>query len=70
MTSNTSTTPTQTDTDAVKRGPNEEPISTAQENITQGYGSSRKASIISAKPDPDGSTKGRDNKAIQGNAQS
>lgn len=54
----------------VKRGPNEERVETAQENVTEGYGSSGKASIISAKPDPDGRGKGRDNKAIQGDAKS
>ena len=37
----------------VKRGPNEEEIGTAQDNVTTGYGSSGKASIISGKPDGD-----------------
>lgn len=35
----------------VTSGPNEEKIGTAQENVTEGYGSSGKASIISGKPD-------------------
>lgn len=38
---------------SVKRGPNEEKIGTAQDNVTKGYGSSGKASIISGKPDGD-----------------
>jgi hypothetical protein len=37
----------------VERGPNEEARETAQENVTEGYGSPGKASIISGKPDGD-----------------
>jgi hypothetical protein len=57
---------TQSSKSTLKRGPNQEAVETAQENVTEGYGSSTKDSIISGKPDPDGSDKGRDNKAIQG----
>ncbi|MBA4111520.1 MAG: hypothetical protein C0487_18215 [Leptothrix sp. (in: Bacteria)] len=35
----------------VSRGPNEEPPTTAQENVREGYGRSSKASLISGKPD-------------------
>lgn len=35
----------------LKRGQNEEKIGAAQDNVTKGYGSSGKASIISGKPD-------------------
>lgn len=49
-------------TEHVKRGPNEEARDTAQENVTEGYGSARKASIISGKPDGDtGGGPGRNN---------
>jgi hypothetical protein len=34
-----------------KRGPNTEPVDTAQKNVTEGYGSSGKASIMSGEPD-------------------
>ena len=44
-------------TDDVDRGPNEEAVSTAQENVNEGYGSAGKAAIISGKPD--GDTQGR-----------
>lgn len=36
-----------------KRGPNEEAVEAAQENVTEGYASADKASIISGKPDGD-----------------
>ncbi|RZI77097.1 MAG: hypothetical protein EOP38_28895 [Rubrivivax sp.] len=37
--------------DDFKRGPNTEPVDTAQKNVTQGYGSAGKASIMSGEPD-------------------
>ncbi|RRS02729.1 hypothetical protein EIP75_19300 [Aquabacterium soli] len=37
----------------IARGPNEEAVTTAQENVTEGYGASGKAAIISGKPDGD-----------------
>ena len=38
---------------ASQRGPNEEAVKTAQENVTQGYGHAGKARIMSGKPDGD-----------------
>lgn len=55
--------------DDVERGPNEEATSTAQDNVSKGYGSAGKASIISGKPDGDtGGGPGRNNE--QGKAAS
>lgn len=39
------------DKDDAKRGPNTEAVDTAQKNVTEGYGSPGKASIMSGKPD-------------------
>lgn len=51
--STTSVRQTKPGNDEIDRGPNEEAVSTAQENVTEGYGSSRKAARISGKPDGD-----------------
>lgn len=47
-TASKSTSPTD-----VKRGPNQEAVNTAQDNVTEGFNSPGKASIISGKPDGD-----------------
>ena len=50
----TTTAPAQSkNSPPVERGPNEEARETAQENVTEGYGSPGKASTISGKPDGD-----------------
>jgi hypothetical protein len=50
---------TETDKADEARGPNEEAVNTAQENVSTGYGSPGKASIISGKPDRDAEDKER-----------
>ncbi|HIV70212.1 MAG TPA: hypothetical protein H9903_04700 [Candidatus Aquabacterium excrementipullorum] len=44
---------TRQNADKVSRGPNEEAVDTAQENVSEGYGASGKAGIISGQPDGD-----------------
>ena len=41
---------TRQNADKVSRGPNEEAVDTAQENVSEGYGASGKAGIISGQP--------------------